>query len=391
MSAVLRVGIVVAEASGDILAAGLMAGLKQRYPHIQFEGVGGPRMLEKGMDCWEPMSSLSVMGLVEVLRHLPRLMKLRRQLRERWLNDPPDVFIGVDGPDFNLSLETALRKAGIPTVHYVCPTVWAWREGRVKHIRAAADLLLTIFPFEKDFLARHQIRSEYVGHTLAAEMPMQVDRQGARKRLGISDSAPVLAVLPGSRMGEVGRLAPPFLQAALACRDAIPDLQVVVPLASPQTAELWREQLSELAPRLRVVEVMQDTREAMAAADVLLVASGTATFEGLLSKRPMVVGYKLNGLTYWILKTFRLVKLEHVAMANLLSDPPLAPEFIQDRCEADNLAPAILDFFRDQKKVDTIQQAYARIHQDLATDTDAMAAEAVLKLLRERGRLPDVC
>jgi len=381
----LRIGIVAAEASGDVLASGLMAELRERLPDVRFEGIGGPRMLALGMDGWEPLESLSVMGLVEVLQHLPRLLKLRRRIRQRWLDNPPDLFIGVDAPDFNLGLETSLREAGVPTVHYVCPTVWAWREGRVKKIRAAVDLLLSIFPFEKTFLSRHQVRSEYVGHTLAAEMPQIVDREGARAHFGIASDVPVLAVLPGSRVSEVSRLAGPFLQTALACQQELKGLQVLVPLVNEKTARVWREKLAEVAPGLPVTESMQDTKQVMAAADVVLVASGTATFEGLLSKRPMVVGYKLNALTYWVIRLFRLIRLKHFSMANLLSSKPLAPEFIQDDCAPGKLAPAVLNFFSNSEQVEEIQAEYARVHRQLQTDTDALAADAVIALLRERG------
>ena len=381
----LRIGIVAAEASGDLLAAGLMEALRDRCPGVCFEGIGGSRMLAQGMDSWEPIESLSVMGLVEVLQHLPLLLKLRRELRHRWLANPPDVFIGVDAPDFNLGLETSLHEAGIPTVHYVCPSVWAWREGRVRKIRAAVDLLLSIFPFEKAFLARHQVRSEYVGHTLAAQMPMEVDRAAAREHFKIADDVPVMALLPGSRVSEVSRLARPFLQTVLACEEELPGLQVIVPLVNDRTATVWREHVAEVAPRVSVTEVMQGTPQALAAADVALVASGTATFEGLLSKRPMVVGYKLNALTYWLLRLFRLVRLKHFSMANLLSKTPLAPEFIQHDCEPERLVPAVMHFFRHPAEVKAIQDEYARVHQELATDTSALAADAVLGLLRERG------
>jgi len=381
----LCIGIVAAEASGDLLAAGLMKELRDRYPGVRFEGIGGSRMLALGMDSWEPIESLSVMGLVEVLQHLPRLLKLRREMRRRWLANPPDVFIGVDAPDFNLGLETSLRQAGIPTVHYVCPSVWAWREGRVKKIRSAVDLLLSIFPFEKTFLARHQVRSEYVGHTLAAQMPMKVDRVAAREHFKIASNVPVLALLPGSRVSEVSRLARPFLQTALVCRQEMPGLQVLVPLVNEKTAALWREKLAQVAPGLPVIEVIQDTPRALAAADVVLVASGTATFEGLLSKRPMVVGYKLHALTYWLIRLFRMVKLKHFSMANLLSETPLAPEFIQHDCEPENLVPAVMHFFRHPAKVESIEYEYARVHKELVTDTSVLAADAVERLLRERG------
>lgn len=361
-----------------------MRALQRRYPQIEFDGIGGPRMLSVGMRSRAPMETLSVMGLVEVLRHLPGLLRLRRELRRVWRQDPPDLFIGVDAPDFNLGLERSLRLAGVPTVHYVSPTVWAWREGRVKTIRRSVDLLLSIFPFEPAFLEKHGIASAYVGHTLAAEMPQAPDRSGAREALGLQLDQPVLALLPGSRAGEVTRLARPFLLAAQACCRQNPGIRLVAPLVNERIARLWHEEKARYAPDLPVIEVMQESRRVLAAADVVLTASGTATFEGLLSKRPMVVGYKLNALTYWLARLFRLVKLDHVAMANLLAGETLAPEFIQHACEAENLAPAVMAFFNDPVGVAKIQDRYRQLHRELATDTGALAADAVMRLLRDR-------
>lgn len=379
----LRVGIVAAEPSGDLLAAGLMARLHELHPDVRFEGIGGPGMLEQQLDCWEPMDTLSVMGLVEVLKHLPRLLKLRKQVLRRWLSDPPDVFIGVDAPDFNLTIERQLREAGVPTVHYVSPTVWAWRPGRVKKLRPAIDLLLTIFPFEQSFLQQHGINAVYVGHTLAAEMPLQPDREAAREKLAIAADAPVLAVLPGSRMSEVSRLSKPFLQTAAACADQLPGLQIVIPLVNQRTEAALKAECAALGlAELSVKLVMQDSRSVLAAADVVLTASGTATFEGLLSKRPMVVGYKLNALTYWIARFFRLVNIDHMAMANLLAGERLAPEFLQSECEPEKLLPAVMHFFQNGDAVSHIEARYTALHQQLRTDTDTLAAKAVLQLLQ---------
>lgn len=362
-----------------------MRALKQRCPDILFDGIGGPRMLSVGMRSRAPMETLSVMGLVEVLKHLPALLRLRGELRRLWQQDPPGLFIGVDAPDFNLGLECSLRQVGVPTVHYVSPTVWAWREGRVKKIRKAVDLLLSIFPFEPAFLAKHGIASAYVGHTLAAEMPQEPDRAGAREGLGLRVEEPVLALLPGSRAGEVSRLTRPFLQTAALCCRQNPAIRVVVPLVSERVAGVWQAEKARYAPDLPVIEVMHESRRVLAAADVVLTASGTATFEGLLSKRPMVVGYKLNAVTYWLARLLRLVKLDHVAMANLLAGETLAPEFIQHNCEAKNLAPAVMDFFEDSDRVEKIRARYRQLHRELATDTDALAADAVVRLLRESG------
>lgn len=380
-----RIGIVVAEPSGDLLAAGLMDALRELLPAVQFEGVAGPLMRESGIDEWEPMDNLSVMGLFEVLQHLPRLLRLRSRLLARWRGTPPLAFIGVDAPDFNLTLESRLREAGVPTVHYVSPTVWAWRTGRVKKIRRAVDLLLTIFPFETEFLAQRQVPAHYVGHPLAFDMTMEPDRKGARDALGLAADAPVLALLPGSRGGEVSRIARPFLETALALKQQLPDLQVIVPLVNEKTRLIFEEQLGETAPQLDPVIALDQTRVALAAADVVLVASGTATLEGLLSKRPMVVGYKANAATYTLVQMLGLVKVKHVAMANLLADERLAPELIQAACEPAQLLPPLLEFFRNTGLRGQIAQRYADIHRQLRTDTNRAAAEAVVALLRERG------
>lgn len=381
----MRIAIIAAEASGDLLGAGLMQALQQHYSDVCFEGIGGPRMQAVGIRTFEPMESLSVMGLVEVVKHLPHLLRLRKALGKRWLTDPPDLFIGVDAPDFNLSLERQLRQSGVPTVHYVSPTVWAWREGRVSKLHAAVDLLLTIFPFEQAFLEKHGINTAYVGHTLASEMPMEPDREAARRFLGIDNDVPVLAVLPGSRRSEVERLARPFLQTARACAEQLHGLHVVAPLVNESTLQLWQQQRDIHAPELEVLDSLHTSRQLLAAADVVLTASGTATFEALLSKRPMVVGYKLNALTYMIAKWLRLVKLEHVAMANLLAGEELAPEFIQSACEPENLVPAVMDFFLKPERVDTVKARYRQLHGELALDTNRLAAEAVMQLLRERS------
>ena len=380
-----RIGIVAAEPSGDLLAAGLMDALRERLPEVQFEGVAGPLMGDSGIDQWEPMESLSVMGLFEVLRHLPRLLRLRSRLLARWRETPPLAFIGVDAPDFNLTLERRLRDSGVPTIHYVSPTVWAWREGRVKHIRRAVDLLLTIFPFETEFLAQRGVPARYVGHPLAHDMPLQPDRHGARIELGLDADSPVLALLPGSRSGEVSRIAPPFLQTASALRQQLPGLKVVVPLVNQKTRTIFDEQLSRYGAGLDPVVVMGRTRAALAAADVVLVASGTATLEGLLSKRPMVVGYRANAATYAVIQGLGMVKVRHVAMANLLADERLAPELIQQDCEPAQLLPPLLEFFADAEGRERIARRYTEIHRQLRTDTNREAAEAVMDLLRDRG------
>ncbi|WP_456377225.1 lipid-A-disaccharide synthase [Thiolapillus sp.] len=380
----MRIGIVAAEPSGDQLAAGLMQALKALRPDVQFEGIGGQQMAAQGLESRFPMERLSVMGLVEVLGRLPELLKMRKTLTQCWLQQPPDLFIGVDAPDFNLKLEQTLKAASVPTVHYVSPTVWAWRQKRVKKIRAAADLVLSIFPFEQDFLQTHGISCAYVGHPLAQQYPLQPDQQAARQQLGLPQAAPVLAVLPGSRSGEVQRLARPFLQTAVACAQQIPDLAVVVPVATEKTQSAFGQACREYAPELDVVITRNNTAAALAAANVVLVASGTATFEALLCKRPMVVGYKVNPLTYQLIQRLGMLKIAHVSMANLLSEQPLAPELIQHSCEVDQLLPAVMRFFQDKALVAQIEQQYVRVHESLVMDTNRLAAQAVIDLWEKK-------
>ena len=380
MSSGLRIAIVAAEPSGDLLGAGLMRAIKARHPNVSFEGVGGSQMLQEGIESFEPLESLSVMGLVEVLKHLPRLLKLRKRLVQRWLSNPPDLFIGIDAPDFNLGLEAALKAKGIKTLHYVCPTVWAWREKRVKKIKAAVNGLLAILPFEPVFLAKHDVNATYVGHTLAQSMPLEPNQAAARSVCGLSQDAPVLAILPGSRTGEVSKLLQPFLNAAQQCQKHIEGLELVIPAANQTLQRLIEEKLIQHG--LKAVVILQDTQSALAAADVVLCASGTATLEGLLSKRPMVIGYKLHWLTFAIIKWFNLMKIKHYALANIISGEVLAPELIQDDCAPNALANEVMRFFRDENLRQIISHRYADIHREMIVDTDRLIADAVDDLLQ---------
>lgn len=380
----IRLGIVAAEHSGDVLGAGLMRGVLEIEPDARFEGIGGPEMEALGLKSRVPMEELSIMGFVEVLKHLPRLLGIRRDLRDHWLKHPPDIFIGVDAPDFNLGLEQRLKEAGIPTVHYVSPTVWAWRPKRVEVIKKAVDLLLSIFPFEQKFLEAHHVPVKFVGHPLAQKFPLDVDKAEARKALGIDENARVLALLPGSRRSEMSRLIEPFLKAAQACKAQIPELRVVTPLIDQNAVSCFERMHERVAPDLEVDTRLRESRQVLTAADVVLIASGTATFEGLLCKRPMVVGYKVHWLTYWIAHLLKLIKVEHIAMSNLLADERLAPEFIQTDCNADNLSGALMDFFNDKNKVAQIAGRYRDIHESLQMDTNELAATAVLSLLEQK-------
>jgi lipid-A-disaccharide synthase len=377
----LRIGIVANEASGDILGAALAREIRKRVPEVRFVGVAGPRMQEEGCETLFAMERLSVMGLMEVLGQLRELLGLRRELVRYFVENPPDVFIGVDAPDFNLGLERRLRGAGIRTVHMVSPTVWAWRPGRVKSIRRSVDLMLSVFPFEETFLREHGVPARYVGHPLADEIPIEIDRDGARRALGLPQAGSILALLPGSRMGEVERLAGPFIETAARCLAARPDLLFVVPLVNARLRERFSQVLAQLAPDLPITLVDGRSREVLAAADVVLTASGTATLETLLTKRPMVVAYRVHPISYHLVKQLGLVKVPYIAMANLLAEKDLAPEFIQDRCRADLLAPAVLAFLDDAERVAEIQAEYRRIHLWLRQDAAASAAQAVLDLL----------
>jgi lipid-A-disaccharide synthase len=381
----LRIGIVANEPSGDQLGAALIRSIRERRPEARFEGVGGPRMLAAGCASLVPMERLSVMGLVEVLRHLPELLAIRRRLAAHFLARPPDVFVGVDAPDFNLGLEARLRRAGIKTVHYVSPTVWAWRPGRVKTIRRAVDLMLSIFPFETEFLCRRGVRAEYVGHPLAFEIPLQPDAAGARERFGLSPEVEVIAVLPGSRIGEVEALAPVFVEAARWCLERRPGLRFLAPLVSPPIRGRFEAILRARAPRLPIGLVDGDSRSVLAAADLVLTASGTATLEALLHKRPMVVAYRLHPVSYALAKGLRLVKVPYIALANLLAGEPLAPELIQGACRPERIGRALLGFLEDPERMAAVRSRYLAVHESLRTGTPARAAEAVLDLAGAGG------
>lgn len=383
----LRIGIVANEPSGDQLGAGLIQAIRGRCPDARFEGVAGPLMLAQGCSSRVPMERLSVMGLVEVLRHLPELLGIRRQLAEHFLAHPPDVFIGVDAPDFNLGLERRLRAACIPTVHYVSPTVWAWRSGRVKTIRRSVDLMLSIFPFEAAFLEQHQVPVRYVGHPLAEAIPLEVDQAVARQALGAAADATLIALLPGSRVSELETLADTFIETARWCLERRPRLRFITPLVNSRLRERFEASLRGVAPDLPIQLVDGRSREVLAAADLVLTASGTATLEALLHKRPMVVGYRVNALTYWIAKTFRLLKVPYVAMANLLAGEELAPEHLQYQCRPDVLGPSLLALLDDPQRMARIRQRYGEIHASIRRASAAEAAEAVLDLVKEREHL----
>ncbi|MBS7663453.1 lipid-A-disaccharide synthase [Pseudomonas lalucatii] len=369
----LRVALVAGEASGDILGSGLMRALKARHPQIEFIGVGGPLMQGEGLKSYFPMERLAVMGLVEVLGRLPELLARRRRLLRDLVDARPDVFIGIDAPDFNLDLELKLRRAGIKTVHYVSPSVWAWRQKRVLKIRQACDLMLCLFPFEAQFYDAQQVPVRFVGHSLADTIPLEADREAAREALDLPLDCPVVALLPGSRGGEVARLGGLFLDAASRLRALRPGIRFVLPSASPER----RAQLEQLLVDRDLPLTLVDGRshEVLAACDAVLIASGTATLEALLYKRPMVVAYRVAPLTYRILK--RLVKSPYISLPNLLAERLLVPELIQDAATPESLAQHLAPLLEDGE-VQT--EGFDLIHRALRRDASAQAAEAVLEL-----------
>jgi len=374
MGSTLRVALVAGEASGDILGSGLMQSLKAQHPDVSFIGVGGPRMEAEGLRSYFPMERLSVMGLFEVLGRLFELILRRRRLVRTLIAERPDVFIGIDAPDFNLGLELKLRRAGIRTVHYVSPSVWAWRQKRVFKIREACDLMLTLFPFEAQFYQEHGVPVRFVGHPLANTIPLQVDRVPARAALGLPQDGEVVALMPGSRGGEVSRLGPLFLDAAERLSHMRPGLQFVVPCASQPRREQLEQMLEERSLQMDLLD--GQSHEALAACDAVLIASGTATLEALLHNRPMVVAYRVANMTYRLLRHF--MKTTLFSLPNLLAGRQLVPEFIQDAATPDVLAVAMASLL-DNGQEQT--ENFAAIHQTLRQDASVQAAEAVLELV----------
>ncbi|MFL6967753.1 lipid-A-disaccharide synthase [Pseudomonas alvandae] len=369
----LRIALVAGEASGDILGAGLMRALKAQHPAVEFIGVGGPLMQAEGLESYFPMERLSVMGLVEVLGRLRELLARRKKLIQTLIEEKPDVFIGIDAPDFTLNIELKLRQAGIKTVHYVSPSVWAWRQKRVLKIREGCDLMLTLLPFEARFYEEKGVPVRFVGHTLADTIPLEADRAAARQALNLP-AGPLVALMPGSRGGEVSRLGGLFFDAAERLRAMRPGVRFVLPCASPQR----RVQLEALLAGRDLPVTLLDgqSHQALAACDAVLIASGTATLEALLYKRPMVVAYRLAPLTFWILK--RMVKSPYVSLPNLLAQRLLVPELLQDDATAEALATTLsplIDGGEEQTR------GFDEIHRTLRRDASNQAAGAVLTLI----------
>jgi lipid-A-disaccharide synthase len=373
-----QVRMVAGEASGDLLAALLLDGMRRRWPALDAAGIGGPQMAQRGFQAWWPHEKLAVRGYVEVLRHYREIVGIRNQLRERLLAQRPSVFIGVDAPDFNLDLEAALKAQGICTVHFVCPSIWAWRADRVDKIRRSVDHVLCIFPFEPALLARHGIASTYVGHPLADVIPMTPDKAAARRQLGLQDSDTVVAILPGSRQSEVQYLAARFLQAARLMQAARPGTRFVLPaIGALRTAIEEAARSAGLGDSLQIVTGQSHT--VLAACDVTLIASGTATLEAALFKRPMVIAYNMNWLSWQIMRRKQLQPW--VGLPNILCGEFVVPELLQGAATPAAMAQAVLAWLDAPARITKLQQRFTALHHELQRDTATLATDAIHKVL----------
>jgi lipid-A-disaccharide synthase len=373
-----RFAMVAGEASGDLLGGLLLDGLHQRWPDMRSDGIGGPQMTRRGFDAWWPSEALAVRGYVEVLRHYRRIVGIRKQLKQRLLDAPPDVFIGIDAPDFNLDLEAGLKARGVKTVQFVCPSIWAWRAERTEKIKRSADHVLCIFPFEPEILAREGIAATYVGHPLANVIPMEPDKAAARRALGLAPEDEVLAVLPGSRASEVHYHAGMFLDAAALLRKARPALQIVVPVIPQRRAAI--EEAARAAGLAGRIKIMDGQSHAMlAACDLALIASGTATLEAALFKRPMVIAYKVNWLSY------RLMWPQHlqpwIGLPNILCGEFAVPELLQQAANPEALAAALLEWLQAPARMAAVQQKFKALHVQLQRDTATLATHAIQKVI----------
>jgi lipid-A-disaccharide synthase len=381
MTRPLRFALVAGEASGDTLGAGLIEAIRAQAPDSTFVGMAGPKMIAAGCEAWYRSEEIAVMGFFEVLPHLRRILRLRRELVARIERERVDAFIGIDAQDFNKPAAAALKRAGIKTVQYVSPQVWAWRQSRVATIREAVDLVLCVLPFEPKFYEAHGVNAKFVGHPLADQIPLDVDKRAARGKLGLPQDKPVLAVLPGSRRSEVSRLSAPFMATAAWLKERQRDLTVAVALASDASAELFRDATAGMDLGGATL-IPRRAGEVMGASDVVLTASGTASLEALLTKRPMVVAYKMVPLTYWLVRRLGVAKLPHFSLPNLLAGRALVPEFVQGQVRPDVLGPAVLGALDGTALAPGWYDAFADIHRRLRCDASASAAREVLALVR---------
>jgi len=374
------IALVAGEASGDQLGAALISELRKRYPDAVFTGIGGRNMRAGGMTTWWDCEELAVFGLFEVLSHFPRLYRIRRELRKRLLALKPDVFIGIDAPDFNLGLESALKRAGIRTIHYVSPTVCAWREKRVRKIARAVDLVLCLFPFEPGFYRGHGVSAVYVGHPMADQISSNIDPAVARSHLGIEPTGKLVALLPGSRIGEVSKLAEPMIEAARIIAEQSPGMSFVSAMANAKVRTLFESALERPGtPAIQLVD--NDPRNVIAAADVVMVASGTAALETMLINRPMVVSYRIARSTYQLIKSLKLVKADHISLPNILAGEALVPELLQHEANGPRLAQEVLGWLDDSGRRSDLHKRFSQLNSDLRCNAGGKAAQAVCELL----------
>ncbi|NII12342.1 lipid-A-disaccharide synthase [Oleiagrimonas sp. C23AA] len=375
------IALIAGEASGDALGADLISALRARHPGARFVGVGGPRMAEAGFEAWHSIDELSVMGFAEVLSQLPRLLKFRKQLVRRLIGERPALVVGIDAPDFNLGVERRLKAAGLHTVHYVSPSVWAWREKRAEKIAHAADRVLCLFPMEPAIYARHGVDARFVGHPLAERFPLVADRAGARATLDLPPHQPVLTVMPGSRRSEVERLAEPFIGAAQHLLEALPGLRILVPAANSACRAVLQPLIDRTGRPSAFTVLDGQSHTAMLAADVVLLASGTATLEAMLAKRPMVVGYRVSPSTYRFVRALRLIKTRLFALPNILADERLVPELMQDACTAEALAREVHGLFMDSERRGELVTRFEQLHEALRGGLQGSPAEHAAEAL----------
>ncbi len=375
----LTVALVAGETSGDILGAGLIRALKKRHPNMQFVGIAGPQMQAEGCQAWYEMEELSVMGIVEVLGRLRRILAIRRDITKRLIDLKPDVFIGIDAPDFNLSLEGKLKQAGIKTIHYVSPSVWAWKQKRVFKIKRNTNLILAFLPFEKAFYDKFDVPCRFIGHKMADDIPLEPDQTAMRQQLGIPVDCQCLALLPGSRHAEVTLLSAPFLKAAQLLRDKFPDLHIVVPLVNSKRRAEFEQIKAEIAPELKLQLLDGHAREAMIASNAAILASGTVALECMLAKCPMVVGYKMKAFTFWLAK--KLIKTPYVSLPNILAGKEIVPELLQHDCTPENIANHVLPFLEGDNT--ELKATFLALHKQIRCNADEQAAQAVLDVLED--------
>ncbi len=374
----MKIGIIAGEASGDLLGAGLINALRELDPNLTVEGIGGPLMAKAGCNNLFPSESLAVMGILEPLFHLPELLSIRSKIVKHFKKNPPDIFIGIDSPDFNLGVELKLHNAGIKVVHYVSPSVWAWRPNRIHKIAKATDLVLTLLPFEKKFYDDHKVPATFVGHPLADQIPIDIDRSAARAKLNLDETATYIGLLPGSRHTELKHMGELFAKTALLCWQRNKNIRFIASASNEERSAEFKEYIKKIAPDLPLQFFINQTQDVMAAANVLLVKSGTTTLEAMLMKRPMVIAHKLGFITYQIASA--LVHVKWIGLPNLLANEKIVPEYIQNDAKPYVLCAALMDYLDHPEKIKSTEDKFTEIHKAIRCDASREAAKAVKEL-----------